>query len=144
MFRFNTAKFSFQLLAAGLMSLYLAQTSAANLAFFQPQTLNKPNTPLTAAAQNAVIPALVHSFAFPAERKIESKQIWVGEKVLFQVTARKSLTSTTLPVSKKFAKQIRWAKDLGLRISLLVILQSEKALPLRRDFSGSARLNRSA
>lgn len=125
----------------GLVSLFVSQTSFAQIAFFA--TFSKQ--PVSFTQQPLIQHTLLNQVAFSQLKEIASKQMWVGnEELLIHIEARESLkTIKNSLFSLPEIDKSKW-QQLFLWALLQMILEEELARPLKQDFKGVKKLLHSA
>lgn len=140
--KLKSFKFFFSLVVVSVASLFLTQTSLAQISLFAPFV----QQPMPWTTQQPVIShTVVNQIAFSDVSEIESKQIWVGNKdLVFHVEARESLKSVQSPLFQLSKSSRDLIKKMAYRFLLQVILSDEKSVPLQQDMMGTHQLNKSA
>jgi len=134
----------FYLMTTGLVSLFVAQSSLANVAVWQPLAMN-PAFQGVHITSPGVVPSMINTLVFPETKNIESKQIWVGkEGLMFHVWARESLQTKTIPFIKEDLPYMEGIKKLMLRVALQILIQDNVALPLKSNLLAASLIRRSA
>ncbi len=136
----NFTKFFTVSLATGLVSLFVTQTSLAQVSFFIPfkaQSIQLTQQPLMSHS-------VMNRVAFTGSKEVESKQIWVGKAdLLFHIEARESLKSVQSPLFQLSRESKDLFKKMAYRVVLQILLQNEVMAPLKQDV-GLTKLNQAA
>jgi len=134
----------FYLMTAGLVSLFVAQSSLANVAVWQPFAI-KPAFQGVRMHSPGVVQSMMNGLVFPETKTIESKEIFVrGEGLMFHVSARESLQTKTIPFIKEDLPYMEGIKKLMLRVALQILIQDNVALPLKSNLKAASLIRRSA
>ncbi len=140
--KLKSFKIFFSLVGVSVASLFLTQTSLAQISLFAP-FVQQP-MPWT-AAKPLVSHTVINQIAFSDVSVVESKQIWVGDQdLVFHVEARESLKSVQSPLFQISKSSRDLMKKMAYRFLLQVILSDEKLAPLQQDMTGTHQLNKSA
>ena len=140
--KLKSFKILFSFVVLSVASLFLTQTSLAQISLFAP-FVSQPIPFKT--EQSFISHTVVNQIAFSEVSEIASKQMWVGNKdLVFHVEARESLKSVQSPLFQ-FSKSSRdLIKKMAYRFLLQVILSDEKSAPLQQDMTGTYQINKSA